>query len=114
VRLGPTKYEPLVLKHGVTGLDGLWTWYEKTIAGKAERKNASVFVLDRSGMIPVIWWDIINAVPVKWEGPSLNADTDTVAFESVTLVYEALSKSTASKVASALASAVGAAARVIG
>lgn len=114
LRLAATKYEPLVLKHGVTGLDGLWSWYEKTIAGKAERKNASVFVLDRSGMVPVLWWDITGAVPVKWEGPSLSADADSVAFESVTIAYEALTKSAASKAASAAASIVGAVSRVVG
>jgi phage tail-like protein len=90
---GPTKYPPLVLKHGLTQISGLWDWHQDVIQGKIERKNGTIYLLDKQ-RIPVMWWDFKEAFPVKWTGPELRASSGEVAFESVELTHRGLSRPT--------------------
>src|SRR5262245_10897653 len=47
---GATKYPPLVLKHGLTQIDGLWSWHQDVVQGKIERHNGTIYLLDRQGL----------------------------------------------------------------
>lgn len=96
----------LVLKKGQTDLDLLWNWYADVVAGKVERKNGSIYLLDAQG-IPAMWWDFTQAFPVKWSGPTLNATSGQVAFETLTLAHHGLSKSALSQGLSAVRSMLG-------
>lgn len=97
---GPTKYPPLILKHGVTLIDGLWGWHQELVQDrKVTRRSGTVYLLDKQ-QIPVMWWDFKEAFPVKWSGPDLRADAATVAIESVELSHRGLSRP---RLASALA-----------
>jgi phage tail-like protein len=82
----------LVLKKGQTDLDLLWKWHEDVVAGKVERKNGSIYLVDAQGGL-AMWWDFVQAFPVKWSGPALNAASGQVAFESLTLAHHGLRKS---------------------
>jgi phage tail-like protein len=88
---GPTKYPPLVLKHGLTEIDGLWTWHQDVVQWKVERRNGTIYLLNRQGL-PVIWWDFEKAYPTKYSGPDFRADSGAVAFESVELAHRGLSR----------------------
>jgi len=88
---GPTKYPPLILKHGLTQIDGMWSWHQDVVAGKIERRNGTIYLLNKQ-RIPVMWWDFKEAIPLKWSGPNLRADSGTVAFESVELAHHGLSR----------------------
>ncbi len=88
---GPTKYQPLVLKHGLTLIDGLWAWHQDVVEGQISRRNGTIYLLDRK-RIPVMWWDFKEAFPVKWTGPDLRADSGNVAIESVELTHRGLSR----------------------
>jgi phage tail-like protein len=90
---GPTKYPPLMLKHGLTQIDGLWSWHQDVVKGKIERRNGTIYLLDKQ-RIPVMWWDFKEAIPLKWTGPELRADSNAVAFESVELSHRGLSRPT--------------------
>ena len=90
---GPTKYPPLVLKHGLTQIDGLWTWHQDVIQGRVKRRNGTIYLLDQQ-RIPVMWWDFKEAYPVRYTGPELRADSGGVAFESVELTHHGLSRPT--------------------
>jgi phage tail-like protein len=90
---GPTKYPPLILKHGLTQLDGLWSWHQDVTRGKIERKSGTIYLLDKQ-RIRVMWWDFKEAFPVKWTGPDLRASSSEVAFESVELTHRGLSRPT--------------------
>ena len=94
---GPTRYPPLVLKHGLTQIDGLWNWHQDVIQGKIERKNGTIYLLDKQRM-PVMWWDFKEAFPYKWTGPELHADSNNVAIESVELAHRGLSRPTTGNV----------------
>jgi phage tail-like protein len=110
--VGPTKYSTnLTLKHGVTDLDFLWSWYNDVSQSiengePVERRNGSIFLLDRH-RIPAMWWNFEQAYPVKWTGPELNASSNAVAAESVELVHKGIIKPDASRVLSAMRAAAG-------
>jgi phage tail-like protein len=107
---GPTKYPPLVLKHGITQVDGLWNWHQDVTQGTINRKNGTVYLLDRM-RIPIIFWNFKDAFPVKYTGPEFRADSATIAFESVELVHHGLSRPTLGgvlgEIGSAVAGAIG-------
>lgn len=89
---GATKYPSnLMLKHGLTTLDTLWQWHQNVVSGIVERKNGTIYLLDNARQ-PVVGWNFIRACPVKWTGPDLRADSSTVAFETIELVHEGLSR----------------------
>ncbi len=99
---GPTKYPPLILKHGLTQIDGLWGWHQDVITGKVERRNGTIYLLNKQ-RLPVMWWDFKEAFPVKWTGPDLNASSGNVAIESVELAHRGLSRPTIAGLVSGLA-----------
>jgi len=90
---GPTKYPPLMLKHGFTQIDGLWVWHQDVAQGKVERRNGTIYLLDKN-KLPVMWWDFKEAFPYRWTGPDFRADSASVAFESVELAHRGLSRPT--------------------
>jgi phage tail-like protein len=102
---GPTKYPSLLLKHGLTQIDGIWNWHQDVTQGKINRKNGTIYLLDKQ-RIPVMYWNFKGALPVKWSGPDLRADSPTVAIESVELTHQGLSRPTLGSVLGSLGSAV--------
>jgi phage tail-like protein len=86
-----TKYPHITLKRGITGIDALWKWHQDVVIGKFKRKNGSIILLDEAG--EDTWrWNFSNAFPVKWTGPDLKADSNTVAFETVELAHNGIKK----------------------
>jgi phage tail-like protein len=81
----------LVLRHGMTASSSLWNWYENAVRGVVQRRNGTIMLLNRQ-QIPVMWWNFRNALPVAWTGPTLDASSDALGFESVELVHEGLTK----------------------
>jgi phage tail-like protein len=86
---GRSKYPRLVLKRGLTQIDGLWDWYQDVAQGTVQRKNGTIYLLDPQHQQSLAW-HFMQALPVKWAGPELRADSATVAFESVELVHRGL------------------------
>ncbi len=96
-----TKHQDLTLRHGLTDLDLIWTWYDDVIKGKIARKNGSIYLLDHAGL-PAMWWDFFEAFPIKWDGPTFNASSNTVATETLVLSHHGLTKPKAGQLLSAL------------
>jgi phage tail-like protein len=88
---GPTKYPALVLKHGLTDVDSLWQWHQEVVSGVITRRNGSIYLLDEQ-RVPVTWWDFKAAFPVRWHGPDLQSGSASLAFESIDLVHQGLSR----------------------
>lgn len=84
-----TKYSDITLKHGITGDDYMWNWYQLVINGRIRRKNGSICLLDHSGS-PKLWWDFLEACPVKWEGPAFSATSSSVAAETLVLTHNGI------------------------
>lgn len=104
---GRTRYPGnLVLKHGLTDITSLWKWHQDVVKGDVERKNGTIYLLDRR-RLPAMWWDFTDAYPVKWTGPELRADSGNVAVESIELVHRGIEKPMSSDLMSAGRLAVG-------
>ncbi len=81
-----TKHQNIILKHGITDRHDMWAWYQNVVSGTFERRNGSIILMDN---YKDKWrWDFFQAYPVKWTGPELKADSNTVAFETIELVHE--------------------------
>ena len=86
-----TKYQKIILKRGITELDQMWKWYQDVVNGKFERKSGAIILLDATGEDK--WrWNFSFAYPVKWTGPDLKADSNTIAFEAIELVHHGIKK----------------------
>lgn len=87
-----TTYGPLILGHGLTDIDTLWTWHDQTRRGVIQRKNVTVMLLN-AARVPVTWWNFAEALPTKWTGPALDASGEAqVAIERVELTHRGITK----------------------
>jgi phage tail-like protein len=93
-----TKYGNLILKRGLTDSKVLWDWHREVVKGTVKRKNVSVIVWDGSSRQNERWrWQFLGAFPVKWSGPELKADGNTVAIEVLELAHNGLGDVTVPK-----------------
>jgi phage tail-like protein len=88
---GVTTHTHLVLKQGLTAVSALWDWYHDTTRGVIQRRNGTILLLDRR-QVPVMWWNVRRALPIRWTGPSFDATSDHVGVESLELAHEGLTK----------------------
>lgn len=90
--ISSTQYSPLVFKHGLSPIDGLWDWHQEIVVlNQVKRRNGTIYLLNRRRE-PLIWWNFKDAFPYKWTGPDLRADAGEVAFERIELVHRGLSR----------------------
>jgi phage tail-like protein len=110
---GPTRSPSLILKHGITQIDGLWNWHQDVTQGTITRHSGTIYLLDKM-RIPVIYWNFKEAFPLKYTGPDFRADSASVAFETVELVHRGLSRPTRGSVLGAAGSVVAGVAGSVG
>ncbi len=91
--MGPTRYPSnLILKHGLTDVDFLmWLWHNDIRQNNIHRSNGTILLLNSFGL-PRAGWRVEGLCPVKWNGPDLNANVSTVAFESIELVHRGITR----------------------
>lgn len=82
---GRRKWSNIVLKRGVTDSLDLWDWYKEKIA-KDRRRNISIILYDETHQSGTRW-ELQGAYPVRWEGPAMKADGNTVAIETLELAH---------------------------
>ena len=91
---GLVKYSNISLKWGITDDAELWDWRKKAMDkgnDKELRKNVSIILADDTGEEKVRW-NLSNAWPTKWTGPSLNATGNEVAIETLEIAHEGVEK----------------------
>ena len=86
---GLRKFTNITLKRGYTQDKSLWRWYGSTVAGRPDRRNVTI-VLMNEAREPVLRWHAENAWVNKIEGPTFKASANEVAMESVEIVHEGL------------------------
>jgi phage tail-like protein len=86
---GRVTFGNLTLKQGVADSNDLYEWFLKTGSGRGERKNVTVRLLALD-MSPVRSWTLVDAFPVRWNGPSVQAGATDVAVESLELAHEGI------------------------
>src|SRR4028119_341981 len=88
--LGQPQFSEVTLKRGITDDFAFWEWISQILTpGKKERRNVNISVFNQAGET-MQCWTLIGAVPVGWKAPSLQANSNTVAIEELTLAYEGL------------------------
>jgi phage tail-like protein len=85
--LGLNTYSNITLRWGTTTDSSLWEWRKAAMAGRVERKNGSIVLLDETGQ-EVRRWAFHEAVPTSWKAPSFNATGNDVAVEELVLAVE--------------------------
>jgi phage tail-like protein len=88
---GLNTYSPISLKRGITLDPDMWDWRRKASEGKVERRNVSIVLMDDTQK-EAARWNLSDAWPSKWTGPSFNATSNEVAIESLELVHEGVAK----------------------
>jgi phage tail-like protein len=84
-----SKQTNLTLKRGIVN-KVLWDWYYDITVGKMKFQNVTVAVMDSAGAQPVIEFQLLQAFPVKWIGPELDAAQNNVAVETLELAHQGL------------------------
>ena len=88
---GLTTNGNITLKRGVFKADNdFYNWFNTVQMNTIERRDITISLLDENHE-PAMTWKVRNAWPVKVESPSLKADGNEVAIESVELANEGLS-----------------------
>lgn len=79
----------LVLERGVGKVTALIKWFDDIQIGKFVKKSGTIDLKDLNGKT-IRSWQFEDAYPVKWSGPSLDANGQEVALEVVELTYGGL------------------------
>lgn len=88
---GLAKYSNIVLRGGITGDPQLLAWRRSAQEGKFERKNMSIVLNDDTGE-EKLRWNITDAWPARWMGPSFNASSNEVAIETLEICHEGMAR----------------------
>ncbi len=86
-RPGQTKFPDVTFKRGMSADGNLLKWYKTVMDGKVERKEGSIVVYDLSGT-EIDRWNFEGAWPSKWSASDLEAGSDSVMIEEVTMAVE--------------------------
>jgi phage tail-like protein len=98
-----TKYADLVLKRGMTLVSGVSAWVVDAVENfNYVPTNLVVSLLDENHL-PVSSWYVVNAIPIKSEISSFNAEEGKIVIESLTLRYEYFKSLNLSSAVAALA-----------
>lgn len=87
---GNLKFNPIVLKRGVTDSTDFWTWFENAaVKGQVkENRKSGTITMYNAEHEPLAKWDLQNVFPTKISGPAFDASSTNVAVEEMTLVCE--------------------------
>lgn len=80
---GRRKGAKITLKNGV-GSSALMDWYVDAMSEQFQRKPLTITLLD-SLLEPVMTWHLADALPVKWSGPQLKTNDNSIAIQSLEL-----------------------------
>jgi phage tail-like protein len=86
---GVTRYANIRLTRAFTGDRSLFDWHATIQKPNPIRVDGRITLMDRHGT-PIATWKFVNAFPVKWEGPDLDASKNEVAIETIEIAHEGL------------------------
>ena len=87
---GLRKFNNITLKRGIVKSDfDFGKWLMTIKLNTVDRRNLVISLLNEEHA-PVMVWKVMNAFPVKVEGPQLKATGNEVAIECIELAHEGL------------------------
>jgi len=85
---GLHKASDVTLKRGIMGATNFYDWISVTRRDPTVTRNVSITLNDEQGN-PVLRWNLINARPMKWTGPTLAGKGGSdVAMEELVVAAE--------------------------
>lgn len=81
------KWSKVTLKRGFGTGTSLWDWHYGYVEGRGRRRDVLIVMLDHAHL-PSQTWYVQRALPVRYQGPAMNASQNAVAIESLELVHE--------------------------
>ncbi|MCG1054785.1 phage tail protein [Mycetohabitans sp. B5] len=86
---GQAQSVTLTLKRGVMPKNSqLYDWMSSISLNRVEKKDISISLTDESGKELLVTWNVSNAFPTKLTAPSLDATSNEVAFEELSLAAD--------------------------
>ena len=87
---GNLKFNNVTLKAAASKDRGMWDWWKKIQDQQytAARYDGKIEVLDIHSGAPIQVWEFGQAWPSKYQGPTINAQSNEVATEELTLAAE--------------------------
>lgn len=87
----PPKYDHLILKRGMADQSSPLVQWCTAMLGPdltkpVEPRNLNIFLLNENGEACRAW-NIVNALPVKWQIDGFNSTKNAVAIETIELTY---------------------------
>ena len=90
VILGDPDFTDVTLKRGMTDNMDFWNWLNDVLSSKKnKRRNVNILLFNQAGET-MQSWTLIGAIPVGWQPDSLQASSESVTLESLTLAYEGI------------------------
>lgn len=94
---GRMSWPNLVLKRGLTSADSLFSWLREASGdtfsrngNKLTRKSGAVTLLSQDGK-RLRAWELAEAFPVRWSGPSFSAASTDMAVEELEIAHHGFS-----------------------
>ncbi|MCB0165988.1 MAG: phage tail protein [Anaerolineae bacterium] len=89
---GKASYSDITLKWGISDSRELYDWHLTAVNGQVERRNGSIILMDDTGQEEKVRWNFFNAWASKYEGPGLDAKSNDVAIDTLTVSCERLER----------------------
>lgn len=90
VLLEEPEFSPVILKRGITDSLIFWDWLQTMLSDdKKKRRSISILLFNQAGE-KMQCWTLIGALPVGWKVDALQANSEAIALEELTLIYEGL------------------------
>jgi phage tail-like protein len=77
------------LKRGIALSNDLWEWHYRFVDGDVRRRDGTI-VLQDDQQRPIRTWRFRKGLPVKWTGPTLDANQSRVAIEELEIAHEGI------------------------
>ncbi|HEX6675598.1 MAG TPA: phage tail protein [Actinomycetes bacterium] len=86
---GRIKYSNIKLTRAVTreGAKLVAQWFAKMAKHGIERTTAHIVAMSADGEQEIWEWTLSDVIPVRWQGPSLSAESPKVATETLELAH---------------------------
>ena len=84
------RFAPVVLRRALTTSSELYDWRRAIVAGIDDRRDVTIRQLAEPGGKVVNAWQLLQAWPIRWSGPSFDALDDGIATEEVELAFDDL------------------------
>jgi phage tail-like protein len=88
--LDPVQFKDIKLKRGITNDPDFLKWaFELLGPTSTPRRTVDIIAYNQAGE-SMQRWTLFGTRVIGWEGPTLKADANVVAFEEITIAYQSL------------------------